>query len=99
MEKPSSKEGRIVAALGMGVAVPFLYFGIQVVASLFWPGYSFLNQDASTLGSASSRFPAIFNVGSIVVGVLTLVASLAFMRAFQLLRARRNLGDHRILDA
>jgi hypothetical membrane protein len=78
-----TKDRLVVAALGIGVAVPFLYFGTQIVAAFFYPGYSFLNQDASTLGSEGSRFPAIFNVGAIIVGILTLIASWGFMRAFR----------------
>ena len=69
-----------------GAAVPLLYFGVQLVAAPFYPGYSFLARDASTLGSPGSRFPAIFNLGSIVTGVVTLVATLGFYRAFRYLR-------------
>jgi hypothetical protein len=29
-------------ALGMGVAVPFLYFAVQIAAAPFFPDYSFL---------------------------------------------------------
>ena len=43
------------AALWTGVLIPLLYFGNQFVAATFYPGYSFLSQDASTLGSADSR--------------------------------------------
>jgi len=70
-------------ALYAGVAVPVLYFGIQLCAAPFYPGYSFLARDASTLGSAGSSVPAIFNAGSIVTGAVTLVAALGFFRAFQ----------------
>jgi hypothetical membrane protein len=83
MSTVQTKEKAIVVALGMGVAVPFLYFGIQVVAAPFYPGYSFLNRDASTLGSDGSSCPAIFNVGAILVGIVTLIASWGFLRAFQ----------------
>jgi hypothetical protein len=69
----------------MGVAVPFLYFGIQVAAAPFFPGYSFLARDASTLGSDGSSLPAVFNIGCLVVGLLTFVASWGFFRALRLL--------------
>jgi glucan biosynthesis protein C len=72
-----------VAALWVGVVIPFLYFGIQIVAAFFYPGYSFLSRDASTLGSDGSRFPAIFNVGAIIVGIMAVIASWGFMRAFR----------------
>src|SRR4051812_45269148 len=45
---------RHTRALAFGIAIPFLYFGVQIVAARFYPGYSFLNRDASTLGSAGS---------------------------------------------
>jgi len=83
MSTVQTKEKPILVALGMGVAVPFLYFGIQVVAAPFYPGYSFLNRDASALGSDGSSCPSIFNVGAIFVGVVTLIASWGFLRAFQ----------------
>jgi len=71
-------------ALGFGVIVPVAYFGIQLVAAVFYPGYSFLNQDASTLGSVGSRCPAVFNIGAIIVGILALIATWGFMRALRL---------------
>lgn len=49
--------------LKAGIAVPILYFGIQVLAARFYPGYGFTNQDASALGSNGSSFPDIFNKG------------------------------------
>lgn len=86
-----TKKKLTVFALGMGVAVPFLYFGIQIIAAPFYSGYSFLNRDASTLGSDGSSLPAIFNFGSIIVGIVTLIVAWGFMRAFQ------RLGVHPIL--
>jgi hypothetical membrane protein len=83
MSTLQTKERLIAVALGMGVAVPFLYFGIQLIAAPFYPGYSFFNRDASTLGSDGSSLPALFNVGSIIVGIMTLFASWGFMRAFR----------------
>ena len=68
--------------LGLGVALPFVYFGIQLAAAPFYPGYSFLTRDASTLGSDGSTAPWIFNGGALVVGMLELVTAGAFLRAF-----------------
>jgi hypothetical membrane protein len=67
--------------LGLGVAIPFLYFGIQLAAAPFHPGYSFLSRDASTLGSTGSTAPWVFNVGVLVLGVLEIAVAGAFMRA------------------
>jgi hypothetical protein len=65
-------------ALALGMAIPILYFGIQIAAAPFYPGYSFLSRDASSLGSDRSSFPAIFNVGSLILGFLGLIASWGF---------------------
>ena len=78
-------------ALGLGVTVPWLYFGIQFVAAPFFPGYSFFSMDASTLGSELALYPFIFNVGAIITGVVTLVASLGFLRGLV------RLGIHPVL--
>lgn len=74
--------------LQIGVSVPFLYFGIQIAAAPFFPGYSFLARDASALGSNGSNLPAVFNVGSLLVGCATLAASWGFFRTFQRLGVR-----------
>jgi len=79
-------------ALGMGVAVPFLYFGIQLAAAPFYPDYSFLARDASTLGSNGSNLPAVFNIGSLVVGIVTFIASWGFFRSFRLLEVRASIA-------
>lgn len=75
------------AALWLGVLVPILYFGLQVVAALY-PGYNFLSQAASDLGAAPFRYAAVFNTGVFTLGIVALVASIGFLRG--LLR----LGAH-----
>jgi hypothetical membrane protein len=82
----------ILAALGLGMAVPVVYFGMQAVAAPFCPGYSFLSRDASTLGSAESNAPAVFNVGCLLLGIMALLASWGFFQAFRLLGASRWFG-------
>lgn len=79
-------------ALGMGVAVPFLYFGVQIAAAAFFPHYSFLARDASTLGSNGSTLPALFNIGSLVVGVVTLIAAWGFFQSLRLLEVRAGVA-------
>ena len=59
----------------------------QIVAARFYPGYSFLNRDASTLGSDGSAAPWIFNVGTLVVGLCEVVAAWGFLRALPRVRA------------
>jgi hypothetical protein len=82
--EPHTLTGR---ALAFGIAIPFVYFGIQIVAARFYPGYSFLNRDASTLGSDGSTAPWIFNVGTLVVGLCEVVAAWGFLRALPRVRA------------
>jgi hypothetical membrane protein len=76
----------------MGIAVPFLYFGVQLAAAQFFPGYSFLARDASTLGSPGSKLPAVFNIGAICVGIASLLAAWGFLRALRFLGARSSLA-------
>jgi len=79
-------------ALQAGIAVPFLYYGTQLLAALFYPHYSFLTQTASMLGSDLARYPWIFNSGAFVVGVATLFASYGFLRALRQAGARTVLA-------
>jgi len=88
---PWSQDSLASAALGFGIAAPFLYFGSQIAAALFFPGYSFLSQSASQLGSDMARYPAVFNTGAILTGAATLIASLGFLRGLH------RLGSHRAL--
>ena len=69
------------AGLVCGLIVPVLYFGSQIAASFAYPGYSFLAQSASELGSNRSEFPAILNVGAMLTGLGALLAAPAFVRA------------------
>ena len=87
----TAREKWIVLALRLGVVAPVLYFGVQAAAAPFYPGYSFLSRDASTLGSEGSRFPAVFNVGAMAVGVAMLVVAAGFWYAL------RRLGTHAAL--
>jgi hypothetical protein len=64
--------------LGLGVAIPFLYFGIQLAAAPFYPDYSFFSRDASTLGSDGSTAAWIFNFGALALGVIKMAVALAF---------------------
>jgi hypothetical membrane protein len=76
----------------MGVAVPILYFGVQIVAALFYPGYNFLNQAASELGSNRAIYPALFNVGAIITGIAALIATVGFFRALKILGTNQILA-------
>jgi hypothetical membrane protein len=73
-------------ALHAGIAVPFLYYGVQAAASPFFGDFSFVGTTASELGSDLSRHPAVFNGGTMLQGIACFVASVGFFRAFGRLR-------------
>ncbi len=74
-----------------GIAVPILYFGMQVIAAPFYPGYSFLANSASQLGSDRSTQPWILNAGAMLTGIATLIASFGFFHGL------RRIGTHPIV--
>jgi hypothetical membrane protein len=78
-----TKETRAIIALQMGIMVPFLYFGTQIIAALFFPDYSFLSMPASLLGSDLAPYPLIFNMGAMITGIATLIACPGFLAAFK----------------
>jgi hypothetical membrane protein len=78
-----TKETCAVIALQMGFMVPFLYFGTQIIAAPFYPDYSFLTMPASLLGSDLARYPLIFNLGAMITGIVTLIASFGFLYTFK----------------
>src|SRR5215207_10808922 len=86
------KEKLTVLTLQLGMTVPFFYFGTQIIAAAFYPNYSFSTMAASLLGSALAVYPSIFNVGAIMTGMATLVASFGFLRALLRLGANPILG-------
>jgi hypothetical membrane protein len=69
------------AALLAGAAVPLLYFGTQLLAAALYPGYDFVGQVASELGSPGSRAPRVFNTGAILTGLATLAGAYGYARA------------------
>jgi len=81
----------LLAALWLGVAVPFLYYGIQVAAAPFFPGFSVVGNTASELGSNLSQHPSLFNSGIFVQGAVTIIVAVGFLVA--LLR----IGTHPVL--
>ena len=63
--------------------VPILYFGAQLAAAPFFPGYSFVRDSASMLGTTDSHHPWIFNLGSILTGCAALCGALGLTLAFR----------------
>jgi len=63
------------------IAMPLIYFGTQLVAAPFYPGYSFSQDTASMLGTTASRQPWILNLGAILTGVAGVAGAFGFFRA------------------
>jgi hypothetical membrane protein len=78
---PRHTDRLTLAALTLGMTIPFIYYGIQITAASYEPAYSFVRQVASELGSDRAARPAVFNVGIMVQGVVSLVAAAGFLRA------------------
>lgn len=71
-----------------GLAVPILYFGVQVLAAPFFPGYSFVTDAASLLGSDQAPNPAIFNTGAMLTGLASWLAGYGYAQALTARRVR-----------
>ncbi|HVB99355.1 MAG TPA: DUF998 domain-containing protein [Candidatus Dormibacteraeota bacterium] len=67
----------------LAAAAPALYFGTQVVAAPFYPGYSFSHLSASMLGTRFSHHPAIFNVGEMLTGLAALGGAFGLYLCFR----------------
>ncbi len=80
MERTATKD---LLLLRLGIFIPIIYFGIQVAAAPFYPNYNFFSFDASSLGSGGSRFPFVFNGGSILLGIVILLVAPAYWRGLQ----------------
>jgi hypothetical membrane protein len=70
-------------ALYAAIALPVIYFGTQLVAAPFYPGYSFSRDTASMLGTTDSHHPWIFNLGAMLTGVAGLVGAFGLFRALR----------------
>ena len=75
-----------LASLRCGIAVPILYYGIQLVAAPFFPHFSFLATTASELGSDRSTRPWILDTGVILTGIAAITSAFGFLRALTCLR-------------
>jgi hypothetical membrane protein len=91
MRRSPQSDEITVALLRFGIAVPLLYYGVQLVAAPFFPDFSFLGTTASELGSDHSSRPWIFNTGAILAGIAALIGSIGFLRTL------RRLGAHPIV--
>jgi hypothetical membrane protein len=63
--------------------MPVIYFGAQLVAARFYPNYSFAQDTASMLGTATSTQPWIFNLGAVLTGVAGLCGAFGLVHALR----------------
>jgi hypothetical membrane protein len=76
--------------LRIGILIPFLFFGTDLVSTLFYP-YSHARQHASELGAAGAPYPQIFNSGIVITGVAALLAAPGFLGALRKLTSHAAL--------
>jgi len=74
--------------LWAALAMPLLYFGVQLVAAPFYPGYHFATDTASMLGTSASRHPEIFNIGAILTGIAGLAGAFGLFLGLRRVAAR-----------
>jgi glucans biosynthesis protein C len=84
---------KIRVLLLAGILVPVVYFGLLIIAPLLYPGFSYVKQYASEMGSADARYPAVFNTGVMLCGLAGILASFGFFYAI------RRLGGNTLLAA
>ncbi|HQW65903.1 MAG TPA: DUF998 domain-containing protein [Gemmatimonadales bacterium] len=76
-------------AIAVGILIPIVYYGIQVIAIPYAEDYDIVRQVASELGMArvSSR-PAVYNLGRIVGSIPIWIAALGFLLGLRRMGAR-----------
>lgn len=55
--------------------MPLVYFGAQLIAAPFYPGYHFATDTASMLGTSASLHPEVFNTGAILTGITAIAGA------------------------
>lgn len=85
---PTSRAGaaRINLLLLGAVLLPVLYFGVQAALAPTFPGYSFLTDATSLLGSDRSPYAGVFNAVAMLCGVCGVAGAAGL---FVTLRAER----------
>src|ERR1700690_1958521 len=68
---------------------PIIYYGTQVLAWCFYPGYSFSQQVAGMLGTRYAKAPWILNSGIVLDGLAAVIGGLGLYRSYR--RITQNL--------
>ncbi len=76
-------------AIAVGILIPIVYYGAQLIAIPYAKDYNFVRQVASELGMASvSDLPAVFNLGTIFGAVPIWIAAFGFLFGLKRMGAR-----------
>ena len=76
-------------AIAVGILIPIVYYGVQLIAASYAKDYSFVRQFASELGMASvSNIPAVFNLGIIIGSIPIWISALGFLVGLKRIGAR-----------
>lgn len=70
-------------SLACGIAVPFVYFGSQMLAAQASSGYDWHQQLASELGAGRRASADLFNTGMFIAGGATVLAAYGFLRVLR----------------
>jgi len=84
----SDSRSQTTLMLWAAFAMPLLYFGVQLMAVPFYPGYHFATDTASMLGTSVSRHPGVFNTGAILTGVAGLAGAFGLFLGLRRATAR-----------
>ncbi|XVJ59108.1 MAG: DUF998 domain-containing protein [Tepidisphaera sp.] len=74
--------------LWFGVAVPIVYYGLQVVGAMRVEGYSWVRNTASDLGSTDLPHHRWFNAGVMMLGGVFALAAVGYWSALRAMGAR-----------
>jgi len=78
--------------LGIGIAIPIIYFLNLFVLGALYPGYSHMKHWVSSLGRIEAPHHEIFNAVVILMGLLSMLAGLGFFYSVKRLSGRTILA-------
>ncbi|PWT92371.1 MAG: hypothetical protein C5B54_03645 [Acidobacteria bacterium] len=85
-----TRDRLIYRAIAVGVLIPIVYYGLQLIAIPFAKNYNWIKQVASELGMTGiSKVPAIFNLGKIFGTIPTWIAAFGFLFGLKQMGANR----------
>lgn len=86
---PERLRGLARSLLAVGIGAPILALASVLVAVSAYADFNHARQYLSELGGATAAFPALFNIGILIAGVMTGVAGIGFGLAVVILTRAR----------